>query len=46
MSYCGAPFVPKKCTWCPGPGDPCGLLDECCEGNTCDASFWGTCHPN
>uniref|UniRef100_A0A803KQD8 Uncharacterized protein n=1 Tax=Chenopodium quinoa TaxID=63459 RepID=A0A803KQD8_CHEQI len=32
------------CKWCPRKGDPCGLLDPCCPGLSCDGSFTGTCH--
>lgn len=32
------------CEWCPGAGDPCGILDGCCPGLTCDGYFDGRCH--
>lgn len=32
-----------ECAWCPGVGDPCGALDPCCPGYTCDGYISGTC---
>ncbi|CAO2831487.1 unnamed protein product [Amaranthus hypochondriacus] len=32
------------CQWCPTAGYPCGMLDPCCSGLTCDGYFSGTCH--
>ncbi|KNA24463.1 hypothetical protein SOVF_015660 [Spinacia oleracea] len=32
------------CGWCPSAGDPCGALDHCCDGYSCDGFFSGTCH--
>ncbi|CAO2831483.1 unnamed protein product [Amaranthus hypochondriacus] len=31
------------CQWCPTAGYPCGMLDPCCSGLTCDGYFSGTC---
>ncbi|CAO2831485.1 unnamed protein product [Amaranthus hypochondriacus] len=32
------------CSWCPTAGYPCGELNPCCPGLTCDGFFSGTCH--
>ncbi|CAO2831492.1 unnamed protein product [Amaranthus hypochondriacus] len=40
--FSGAPM--GYCTWCPTAGYPCGALDPCCPGYTCDGTFSGTCH--
>ncbi|CAO2831495.1 unnamed protein product [Amaranthus hypochondriacus] len=32
------------CSWCPPAGYPCGALDSCCPGLSCDGFFSGTCH--
>ncbi|KNA07966.1 hypothetical protein SOVF_166980 [Spinacia oleracea] len=31
------------CRWCPPAGFPCGALDKCCRGLSCDGFFSGTC---
>ncbi|CAO2831481.1 unnamed protein product [Amaranthus hypochondriacus] len=36
-------FGAGYCGWCPPAGYPCGALDDCCLGLTCDGYFSGTC---
>nr|GEZ54107.1 hypothetical protein [Tanacetum cinerariifolium] len=31
---------------CITPDQPCGAIDWCCEGLTCDGFFDGRCHPD